>query len=286
MDEIGIIKQGLNELGLMDGDVKIRHHSSSLFPLYRADDGGRTLAVKAMRSIHMARSEGNGLRALREAGALAPEVFGVFEANGRALLVMEFLEHGSSGNSRESLKSSLKALYGVERETWGWDEDNFIGTLPQKNGTYATFSEFWWKDRILAQLEMAVGKRLLNQKHIDQAKDVVFRKCADWKLDEQTPRLIHGDLWGGNVLAAKRGMVLIDPSVARSNPEQDLGMLALFGNPLGFEDMEELSAFAGMPGGLSERISFWQLYPLLVHVNIFGGSYVSSTERVLRTYRA
>ena len=97
---------------------------------------------------------------------------------------------------------------------------------------------------------------------------------------------VDGDLWHGNLVVGPGGRrYLIDPSVAQSNPEQDLAMLDLFGSILSAAQLETIARNAGVGPGFSERIPFWQIYPLLVHVNIIGGSYVRQLTDAVRVYR-
>ena len=102
-------------------------------------------------------------------------------------------------------------------------------------------------------------------------------------MPRKQPSLVHGDLWSGNVFADSDGRpVLIDPAVYRGHREVDLAMMELFG---GFED----AVFARyaessplLPGYASERRHVYQLYPLLVHVNLFGSGYLAPLDAALR----
>ncbi len=120
----------------------------------------------------------------------------------------------------------------------------------------------------------------------------------DWELlktnlpnltgtDGLEPSILHGDLWSGNVFAGPSGEpVLVDPAVYRGHSEVDLAMTELFGGFPGpfYSAYAEVRPLAD--GYREVRRSLYQLYPLLVHVNLFGGSYVASTHRTLRTVLA
>lgn len=267
--------------------TRIAFHGQSLFPLYRAElENGLALAAKVVRSERMARTEARGLQALGEAGAPAPRVYGwhTDKAAGRAVILMEFLE--SAGGRRAGaaqLREDLFRLYSGKRERYGWDEDNFIGTLPQPNGDYDRFADFWSETRIAPQLRVAVQNQLLDANLYDRLERIIERRSEEWGLNAVAPRLIHGDLWSGNLLPGPGGRTyLIDPSVACGNPEQDFAMLALFGGPLSAAELGRLGEEVGLPPGYPDRIAFWQIYPILVHVNIFGSSYAGQLERAVR----
>ena len=62
--------------------------------------------------------------------------------------------------------------------------------------------------------------------------------------------------------------------------EVDLAMMRLFGGfgPRVFAAYEEAWP---LPDGHRQRVALYQLYPLLVHVNLFGHGYVASLDRAL-----
>ena len=98
----------------------------------------------------------------------------------------------------------------------------------------------------------------------------------------EPPARLHGDLWGGNLLCDDRGApCLIDPAVYGGHREIDLAMMRLFGG-FGARVFDGLRrGLARSPPGTAERVTLYQLYPLMVHVNLFGGGYVGSVESAL-----
>ncbi|MDH5655652.1 MAG: fructosamine kinase family protein [Spirochaetia bacterium] len=283
-----IINEAVISLGFADSekDIQSRYHSSSLFSLYRITVPGRSkeIAAKVMKSNLMAKTESEGLSALRNAGGDVPEPYGYYSSGSAAVLFMEFIETGrSSGN--KSLVINLSHLYAKTFPEWGWQGDNFIGTKKQPNGFHKTFSDYFVQDRIEAQGKEAVDRRLISANLVSRMASVIRKRAEEWDLESTRPRLIHGDLWGGNVLYSSDGKsYLIDPSVSYGHPEQDLAMLDLFGGPLSHQDKLAVGKSFDMKENYQERISYWQIYPLLVHVNIFGSSYVSQLENAVRKY--
>ena len=115
-------------------------------------------------------------------------------------------------------------------------------------------------------------------------ENIVSQCSTTWQLDSLSPRLIHGDLWSGNLVVGSKGRCyLIDPSLAYGNPEQDLAMLALFGSCLSLQQKEDIAENFGVGVNFYERIAFWQIYPLLVHVNIFGSSYLGQLRTAMNS---
>ncbi len=184
--------------------------------------------------------------------------------------------------SRERLGRGLAALHRAGRaDGWGWMEDNFIGPLPQANAPAASWAEFWRTRRLEPQLELArrggrmPGKAAEWDRLMDRLPELLAPAEADG------PSLLHGDLWGGNVLAAPGGPAIIDPAVYRGHREADLAMTELFG---GFGDGFRAAYREAWPlqPGYPARRAVYQLWYLLIHVNLFGGGYGARTAAVLR----
>ena len=211
-------------------------------------------------------TEAAGLDALRAQGGLrTPEVLGVGVR----------LAHG------------LAELHQPSAGAFGWHEDNFIGSLPQANAWGEDWPSFWWLRRLEPQLRLAWDSGFLrgdreSWRALERGLPVVLED-----VPAESSSLLHGDLWSGNVYASAEGEpVVVDPAVYRGHSEVDLAMTALFG---GFApEFHQAYADTGSLSPLYDagRRDLYQLYPLLVHVNLFGGSYEAGVRaaqaRVLR----
>lgn len=175
----------------------------------------------------------------------------------------------------------LDELDGSQGEVaFGWHRDNWIGSLPQANEWAEGWGNFWRDRRLGPQLERARRRGHLS----DDALDRVLDLCVDALADVRTPALLHGDLWGGNWFADEAGApVLIDPAVYLGHGEVDLAMSELFGGfDAGFYDAYR--AARGISAAYSEyRRDLYQLYYLLVHVNLFGATYERGCLRAARS---
>jgi len=200
-----------------------------------------------------------------------------------ALLVLEFLEYAApSPEIEEAFGRGLAQLHGASPGGFGLEQDNFIGTLPQANRARPSWAEFYGEQRLLAQARLPQAERLFDQPLRRRLERLVAR-LAELLGEPEPPARLHGDLWGGNWLPTAQGPFLIDPAVYGGHREVDLAMMQLFGgfSPRIFRAYED--TFPLSPGH-AERVPLYQLYPLLVHVNLFGGSYVDAVRRIVTSY--
>jgi fructosamine-3-kinase len=257
---------------------------------YRVElSSGRDVFVKANPAAPrgMFEAEARGLAWLGEAEALrVPEVLAVGEAQpaAPAFLALEYVPPGPPlARADEELGRGLAALHSASPGAFGLDHDNFVAVLPQSNAPGPTWAELYGERRLRPQTKRAVDAGCLPPA-LGGRLDAVIRKLPDLVGPAEPPARLHGDLWSGNVLHAADGEpCLVDPAVYGGHREIDLAMMRLFG---GFSERCFAAYDESYPlaPGYEERVALYQLYPLLVHVNLFGGGYVGSVERALSRY--
>ncbi len=231
---------------------------------------------------HMFEKEARGLNTLREAGALyVPEVILTGQVEDTAYLVLEYVENNGRKDASfwRNFGYGLAELHRHTHTYFGFDEDNYIGSLIQINKPDTSWVNFFIKNRLKYQIQISINKGYFSQDTLDKFEELY--ELLPHLIPDELPNLLHGDLWAGNFLANKNhGAVLIDPAVYYGSREMDLAMTQLFG---GFEDEFYAAYHEAYPlqNGWQKRIKIYQLYPLLVHVNLFGGSYTGSVKRTL-----
>ncbi|WOK08161.1 fructosamine kinase family protein [Imperialibacter roseus] len=228
--------------------------------------------------------EARGLKLLQSTGAVrVPEIINTGSAEGKSYLLLEFLAPGRKATSyAETLGRELAALHQNSSPFFGLDHDNYIGQLLQKNETRPSWVDFFIECRLKPQVGLAAYNGLI-------ANDTVLRFEAFYDklpalFPEEPPSLLHGDLWSGNVHTGPDGHAwLIDPAVYFGHREMDLAFTQLFG---GFEPSFYSAYHESFPlqPGWEERTDLCNLYPLMVHVNLFGTSYLAAVERTLSRY--
>lgn len=247
---------------------------------YRVTDGERDYFLKyhPQMSADFFQAEVGGLEELSNF-VRVPKVFqhGTFMEG--AFILMEWIEPGEG--DQKDLAHALSKIHRVKTDYFGYKKNNFIGVLPQIN----TFTRDWWDFyftyRLEIQIEIAKGRNhwtTKREQNYQLFKEWVYQK---WGTMSFEPTLLHGDFWSGNTFFDTQGQpVFIDPVVSYGHREVDLAMSQLFG---GFrrEFIDSYQEILPMRAGWEERLTIYQLYYLLVHLNTFGESYGDAVDRVL-----
>jgi protein-ribulosamine 3-kinase len=238
----------------------------------------------ARRFPGMFDAEAKGLTLLFDAHAIRiPAVVGTDVRDDYQFILMEFIAPAArSRNYWQALGRQLAALHSVSWDQFGLDHNNYIGSLAQNNTPAREWISFFIERRLEPQLKFGVDAGRIGKDVVTQF-EILYRKLPDILCVEK-PSLVHGDLWSGNVIVDDSGEpCLIDPAVYYGHREVDLAMTELFGGfERSFYDAYE-EAFPTQPG-LEERLDIYKLYPLLVHVNLFGGGYLGEVRSILRRF--
>jgi fructosamine-3-kinase len=236
------------------------------------------------RYPQMFEKESKGLRLLKAANCMdVPEVVHVGEAADLQFIIMSFVKSGRRAkNYWLLLGEQLANLHRNTNTHFGLDHDNYIGSLIQKNQRKENWIEFFIQYRLEAQLALAEGNKKITS-DIRKQFELLYKKLPDL-FPQEKPALLHGDLWSGNVMINERGEpTLIDPAVYYGHREAELAFTQLFG---GFEPEFYQAYHEAFPigKGFDSRANLYNLYPLLVHVNLFGGGYLQQVLSILRKH--
>ena len=224
--------------------------------------------------------EARGLQLLRDAKAMnVPEVIFVAQFETNEFICLEFIDKGiPENNFWVDFGKSLAVLHSNSSSEFGLSYNNYIGSLKQTNNLAKSWSEFFVSHRLepmikLARLSSEYNRKFNKLFHFIEA---IFPK--------EPPSLLHGDLWSGNYMVNKEGKAAIfDPAVYFGHREMDIAMTRLFG---GFpkEFYEGYNLEWPLNEGWEDRMDLCNLYPLLVHVNLFGGSYLTQIQHILNRF--
>lgn len=251
--------------------------------VYAIETPTKTYVAKlnsASKFPKMFEAEAKGLHLLNTTNSFKiPEVIAFGELDTTSYLLIEFIAPGNGTISHNrDFAQRLVVLHQTSNENFGLDHDNYIGSLPQYNNSEYSAADFYINQRLQPQLKMARyrGFKFLNED--------TFLKNISKEIPREPPALVHGDLWNGNyMISSENEFVLIDPAIAFAPREMDIGMMQLFGGfPEGlFAQYNELFP---MEAGWEERIPLWQLYYLLVHLNLFGTGYLGQVSSIIKRF--
>ncbi len=232
--------------------------------------------TKEVRGLELLDKAGSGLR--------LPEVILCGKTpDGTGFLLLEYIEPGR-GNSRSPVAfgERLARLHANKSDRFGLDHHNYIGRLPQSNKRHRNWTDFFIEERMEPQLEMALKNSRLKTSVTRHFKSMYDELPSIFP--ESAPCLLHGDLWGGNFFYDSGGdAVVYDPAVYYGHPEIELAFTHLFGGfPSRFYDAyEEVNP---PEPGFEQRKDLYNLYPLLVHTNLFGGNYARQVESIVQRF--
>ena len=198
------------------------------------------------------------------------------------MLALEWLNPGAPQADTEKIFGQQMAnLHRCQQKRYGWFRDNTIGLTPQRNEQSDNWIAFFRERRLAYQLHLAskngFGSELQSegQKLLD-IMDALFNGYSP------VPSLLHGDLWGGNWSSVNGQPVIYDPAVYYGDRETDLAMTKLFG---GFSASFYRAYEESWPlnEGSERRVSLYQLYHVLNHLNLFGGAYLGQALALLKS---
>lgn len=250
------------------------------------DKGTFFLKVNTNKSaLEMFIAEEKGLKAIEQTNTISvPKVNLVDEYDKQAFLLMDYIE-GKLPNAAnfKTLGKQLAQLHLNYKEAHGFTSDNFIGSLTQQNNQHSEWCRFYWYERIAPQLKLAKQKQLIQSSEYPSEQNAIniFKELLGQDIK---PSILHGDLWAGNYLIASDDTpYLVDPATFWGHSMVDIAMSKLFG---GFANDFYTAYHNIIPKTINynAQIDLYQLYFLLVHLNLFGSIYYGPVSSILKEY--
>lgn len=250
------------------------------------DSDRRAYFVKLNQAalVDMFDAEVLGLRQILQTATIrVPQPICWGTAANSAYIVLEWIGLGRGGSTSawEEMGRKLAAMHQASTQMsqgkFGWERNNTIGSTPQINTWTENWAEFFTQHRIGYQLKLA-QRRGGNFRSGDRLLEAIPELLTDYTPQ---PSLVHGDLWGGNAAFTESGEPLIfDPAAYCGDREVDIAMTELFGGFSaafyhGYNQVFPLEA------GYEQRKTLYNLYHILNHFNLFGGSYASQASRMM-----
>jgi len=232
----------------------------------------------------MFKAEIGGLDLLRiKSSFTIPHVKTMFSDGQATYLLMDYIKSANRSNKYwQELAIKLAELHKHTQNKFGLVNDNFIGSLPQHNAYENDWHSFFVNQRIMPMVKLAFDKKIIAKGFIADI-EAVLNNITDL-MPEEPPALVHGDLWSGNIMVDSQGNAcLVDPAVYYGHREMDLAFSHLFGgfSQLFYHTYQEVYP---MQPDFNKRIAIYNLYPLLVHLNLFGKSYLGDVEQIIARF--
>ncbi len=254
---------------------------------FKISDGRNSFFVKTNRSQleYMFKAEAKALQQIFESQTIKvpePIKFGI--CGHESYLIMSWLNlSGSPGG--EKFGQKMASLHQVVNDQFGFYVDNTIGSTHQLNSWSNDWIDFWQKQRLGFQLKLAKKNGFGGQLYGMGAK-LIEKTPLFFESYQPVASLLHGDLWAGNWSSDEAGNpVIFDPASYYGDREADLAMMELFGNP-GRKFFEAYNEVFPVDEGYTIRKSFYNVYHILNHANLFGASYAMQAQNMIENLLA
>ncbi|KAA6185391.1 fructosamine kinase family protein [Thiohalocapsa marina] len=249
---------------LSDGDQSwfVKHNAADRLPMFQAEFEGLQ-AMAATDSIRVPRPLCTG------------------SAGNAAFIAMEYIPFEGQGGGASAARAGeqLAAMHRATAPRFGWHRDNTIGSTPQPNAPTPSWIDFWRRQRLGFQLDLA--SRLGYGSRLADRGALLLENCDALIDHDPAPSLLHGDLWGGNLSIAAGGEpVVFDPACYYGDREADIAMTELFGG-FGHDFHRAYHAAWPLDAGYAVRKTLYNLYHTLNHLNLFGPGYLSQAEGMI-----
>lgn len=259
---------------VMGGDI------NRSYSLSTQDNEKVFIKCNEKNKLAMFKAEALGLEALAKTNTIrVPEVLFYGQNNAESFLVLEHLTLSKKRNET-ILGKQLAALHRHTQSKFGWHIDNTIGVTSQINTACNSWVEFWIRNRLRPQLNIA--KRNNCGIHLSKLGEQLIEKCPSLFSNHQPQAsLLHGDLWGGNSAGLADGTpVIFDPAIYYGDREVDLAMMELFG---GYDKncYDAYNDAYPIEAGYGLRKLFYNLYHILNHFNLFGSGYHQQSVNIM-----
>lgn len=261
-------------------------YGGSINHSFKIDTSDRSYFIKwntESDAVSLFEMEVDGLKKLSIGPISTPEIIGIGKASGIHFLILEFIEKSApSPRFWEDFGEKLAHQHRITEKQYGYHSNNHIGILPQQNDWSTDWIDFFINCRLEPQLGLAYYNGHLDLSFMDKFRKI-YRELPSL-IPKEPISLLHGDLWSGNFMIGKNGdAVIFDPAVYYGHREMELAFTHLFGGfDVSFYHTYD-QTFPVAPG-FFDRIDIYNLYPLLVHVNLFGGSYLQSVSSTIKRF--
>ncbi len=255
--------------------------------IYKVDTAHSSYTLKTSEPSDRLQIEADMLKDINKYKIAVPHVYDVTPTH----LLMEYIETSKQAKCTQEIEAAktLSALHtvGNDARMYGYYYDTTIGPFSQKNEqTQYNWTLFLGQMRIMPMARICYDKGYIDKALVERLALLCRDMYKRIDMAEIRPSLLHGDLWEGNILFNMNGAILIDPALSFGDKEMDLAYILMF-DTFGktfFEHYEEVHTLS--KDFYDVKVPLYQIYPLLVHVALYGDSYIQQLEHLLKRLKA
>jgi len=251
--------------------------------IYKVKTSKRDYVLKTSKPSTRLQTEANMLKDINKYDLPVPKVYDVSETH----LLMEYIQENRESENVHDISAAnvLSNLHAVTNESrmYGYYYDTTIGPFYQKNEqTQYNWTLFLGQMRILPMAKICYDKGQINIKILHRLESLCYDLYKRIDISTITPSLLHGDIWSGNILFNKDGATLIDPAISFGDKEMELAFIIMF-DTFGKTFFDKYSEIHPLSNDFYDvKVPLYQIYPTLVHVALYGSSYMNSLEDLLK----
>ncbi|MBA1421419.1 MAG: fructosamine kinase family protein [Epsilonproteobacteria bacterium] len=255
--------------------------------IYKVDTTHSSYILKTSEPSDRLHIEANMLKDINKYKIHVPHVYDVSPTH----LLMEYIETSKQAKCTQEVEAAkiLSSLHAVSNDArmYGYYYDTTIGPFSQKNEqTQYNWTLFLGQMRIMPMARICYDKGHINKVLVERLELLCRDMYKRIDMAEIVPSLLHGDLWDGNILFNMNGATLIDPALSFGDKEMDLAYILMF-DTFGKTFFERYKEVHTLSKDFYEvKVPLYQIYPLLVHVALYGGSYIQQLEHLLKRLQA
>ncbi|WP_035512852.1 fructosamine kinase family protein [Halalkalibacillus halophilus] len=228
--------------------------------------------------------EVEGIKKLKETNSFPlPEIHAIEDTVEESFLLLDWINGEINKDTSELFGQHLTTMHQTFNEKHGYGSFSYIGTLKQENKLYDNWTDYYAECRLQGQLEIGTHQGVIRNNRAKQLYTLI-EDIDQFIPKDVKPSYLHGDLWSGNWIPGENGIpYLIDPSFLYGDRHFELAFIELFG---GFEKEFCLAyeSYYPVENYYKDVKEIYQLFYLLVHLNMFGEAYGSSVDRILSKY--
>jgi fructosamine-3-kinase len=251
--------------------------------IYKVNTSKRSYILKTSKPSLQLQIEENMLKDINKYDIAVPKVYDVSENH----LLMEYIEESRQGKCADEIAAAklLSELHTVTNDSrmYGYYYDTTIGPFPQVNEqTQYNWTLFLGQMRILPMAKICYDKDHISKNTMDRLEGLCRDMYKRIDMSTITPSLLHGDLWSGNILFNSSGATLIDPAISFGDKEMELAFILMF-DTFGETFFDNYTEVHPLSDDFHDvKVPLYQIYPTLVHVALYGSSYLKSLENLLK----